>query len=659
MLSLLYMRFARRMLLPALLLALSLLFAFPAISQAHAILLRSDPVKDAKLSTSPSQVRMWFSEELNPTFTTAVVINAKNQRVDAHDAHIAPGNVLEMDVSLQPNLPPSVYIVIWRTQSAADGHVLRGSFIFNVTLPDGTVPRPNGALPGQDALGGVSSGTSTGQLDGPTLFNLLMVTLVDLGAVFWAGAQLWRSFVLQLIDSESSAQITIYQSVEQRFDSLFSLPTLILLLLANIGVLVGQALYLTGNQWSQAFNPVLLSGLITAGHFGTYWIMRQIVILVAILLAAYMWLVRQRSALLQNLLSWANLLLALALLIAITLSGHAAAVSSDVLVYSVLVDWLHLLAAALWIGGMMYIATIYLPVLKDCVPVERVRSLLTTLSHYSPLAIVAVIIMSISGPFNATVHMTSWDQLLNTVYGRVLIVKVLLVGALLLTSALHVGILRPRLTKDYKKYLSLRTAIPPATPIYDTPDRGEEPPEQAEVPSQDESTLVTAQEVKQLEVQVTRQAQRLTSVLRWEPLLGIAVLVCTGLLNVFASTLLPPTPPQSPATPVKAFTKTVKTSDNKFTVTLSISPNRAGPNTFTVSVLNSNGQPDTNLGVSLYTSMLDMDMGTDTVNLQPDNKGHFSATGDLNMSGNWEIRIQIRAPDNTLHETKVRLFTSF
>jgi hypothetical protein len=203
--------------------------------------------------------------------------------------------------------------------------------------------------------------------------------------------------------------------------------------------------------------------------------------------------------------------------------------------------------------------------------------------------------------------------------------------------------------------------MPPATPIYDPPDRGGELPEQAEASSQDRSTLVKAQEAKQLEVQVTRQAQRLTTVLRWEPLLGIAVLICTGLLNVFASTLLPPTPPQpqSPVTPVKAFTKTVKTSDNKFTVTLSISPNRAGPNTFTVSVLNSNGQPDTNLGVSLYTTMLDMDMGTDTVNLQPDNKGHFSATGDLNMSGNWEIRIQIRTPDNTLHETKVRFFTSF
>jgi nitrogen fixation protein FixH len=55
--------------------------------------------------------------------------------------------------------------------------------------------------------------------------------------------------------------------------------------------------------------------------------------------------------------------------------------------------------------------------------------------------------------------------------------------------------------------------------------------------------------------------------------------------------------------------------------------------------------------------MLDMDMGTDTVNLQPDGKGSFTARGDLSMPGNWQIRIQIRTPENTLHEAKVKLFT--
>ncbi len=74
---------------------------------------------------------------------------------------------------------------------------------------------------------------------------------------------------------------------------------------------------------------------------------------------------------------------------------------------------------------------------------------------------------------------------------------------------------------------------------------------------------------------------------------------------------------------------------------------------------NRTGAPTTNVGVSLYTTHLDMNMGTDTVNLQPDGKGHFSAIGDLVMGGHWQIRIQIRTLDNKLHEAIVKLPTPF
>ena len=54
-----------------------------------------------------------------------------------------------------------------------------------------------------------------------------------------------------------------------------------------------------------------------------------------------------------------------------------------------------------------------------------------------------------------------------------------------------------------------------------------------------------------------------------------------------------------------------------------------------------------------------MDMGVETVNLQPDGKGHFSASGDLLMGGDWQIRIQIRTPENTLHEATVKVLTPY
>src|SRR5438309_454576 len=391
--SLLRPRRTRRNILIALLFALSLTLTLPAIASAHAILLRSDPAKDAVLNGAPQQVRMWFSEDLNPAFSTAAVVNAKNQPVDQKDAHVAPGDSKEMDISLKANLPPSVYIVIYRTDSAEDGHILRGSFIFTVANPDGSLPTLNpNTIPGQNVLsGGNPTGLYTGQLDVPTTFSLIMITLVELGAVFWVGAQLFLIFVLQLAPTNDAKLNTINQEVQRRFEHKWSVPTLLVLLVANFGVLLGQALTISGGQWGAAFAPSLLTGLISNGRFGTFWIVRTIVI--AVLL---------------------------------------------------------------------------------------------------PLALAGVAIMAVTGPFSATIHLSSWVQLFTTAYGRALTVKILLVGALITTSAIHVLLIRPRLKREYYKYAYAIEGV----------------------------TYNQARQVKLREGRVTTLTRRLMGVLRWEPLLG-------------------------------------------------------------------------------------------------------------------------------------------
>jgi copper transport protein len=656
----------RRLLVLALPLACCLVLLLPATSEAHAILLQSDPANSAILKSPPSQVRMWFSEDLNPTFSTAQVISGGNrQRVDTQDAHVPSNNSREMDLSLSPNVAPGTYIVIWRTQSADDGHVLSGSFLFSVAAADGTVPQSSGATSIPNTLGATNAGGANGQLDGPTFFSFLMVTLVELGTIFWIGAQLWRMFVPPVEQDESNIFKELRQQEERRFERIFAIPVLVITFLANLGVLIGQGLVIASGK---ALSLSMLLGLASNGRFGTYWTVREIVIVLALLVAIYTFLAKKRSEIINSAIAWINLLLALGLLIAMTLSGHAAATNNNILVFAVLVDWLHLLAASLWVGGMMYIATTYLPTLRGCSLQERTASLLSVLPRYSPLAITGVIIMAVSGPFNATIHMSSWEQLFSTAYGRALVVKVLLVGALLITSAIHVRIFRPRLAKDYAKYAASVEASAEVAET-ETSENGETTTkideDTATDVKQEEQANASTEQVEQLEREVGKQATRLTKTLRWEPLLGIGVLLCTGLMNVFAGTLLPATPPPAPppaqqqTQASKPFTTTVKTTDNQFTIQLKVSPNRFGPNTFTVKVLDKNGKPDTNVGVSIYTTMLDMDMGTQTVNLQPDNQGGFNANGFLDMSGDWQLRIQIRTPDFKLHEVKVKLVTPY
>jgi hypothetical protein len=158
----------------------------------------------------------------------------------------------------------------------------------------------------------------------------------------------------------------------------------------------------------------------------------------------------------------------------------------------------------------------------------------------------------------------------------------------------------------------------------------------------------------------------MTRVLRWEPWLGVAVIVCVGLLNVFAGTLTPaasvPQQNGTGSTPSAPFHGTAQTSDGKYSVTLTITPNRFGTNVFTVQVTNAQTgqQLDANqAGVTVFTTMLDMAMGTDSVELQPDNKGGFSGSGDLAMGGNWSIQVQVRTLDNTLHQVSFKIYAPF
>lgn len=143
---------------------------------------------------------------------------------------------------------------------------------------------------------------------------------------------------------------------------------------------------------------------------------------------------------------------------------------------------------------------------------------------------------------------------------------------------------------------------------------------------------------------------------------GMAFLIVT---SVFVScTASPPQGQTSSPTPQETvgtspFRGAVQTFDGDFTLTLDITPNRSGPNVFTLSVRdNHTMKPVTDVVVTLYTTMQDMVMGTDSVTLHATGKGLFSATSNnLAMRGHWAIGITIATPDHIIHKAGVSVIT--
>ena len=99
-------------------------------AQAHAFLDKSDPGVGSQLSKAPTQVKIWFTEKLEPAFSSITVCDSSGKQIDKKDSHVDPSNEAILMVSVS-SLPPGTYKVSWKVV-AEDTHHTQGSFSFVV-----------------------------------------------------------------------------------------------------------------------------------------------------------------------------------------------------------------------------------------------------------------------------------------------------------------------------------------------------------------------------------------------------------------------------------------------------------------------------------------------------------------------------------------------
>jgi copper resistance protein C len=98
--------------------------------EAHAFLKRAEPAVGSTAQTSPNEVRIWFTENIEPAFSTIQVFDASGKEVDKRDVHLDRSNHALLHVSLPP-LGAGPYKVVWRVVSV-DTHVTNGNFTFRI-----------------------------------------------------------------------------------------------------------------------------------------------------------------------------------------------------------------------------------------------------------------------------------------------------------------------------------------------------------------------------------------------------------------------------------------------------------------------------------------------------------------------------------------------
>jgi methionine-rich copper-binding protein CopC len=98
--------------------------------EAHAFLKDANPEVGGTVQTSPSEVRIRFTENIEPAVSSIRVFDASGKEVDKRDLHLDRSDHALLHVSV-PQLGAGIYKVVWRVVSV-DTHVTNGNFTFRV-----------------------------------------------------------------------------------------------------------------------------------------------------------------------------------------------------------------------------------------------------------------------------------------------------------------------------------------------------------------------------------------------------------------------------------------------------------------------------------------------------------------------------------------------
>ena len=109
-----------------------------------------------------------------------------------------------------------------------------------------------------------------------------------------------------------------------------------------------------------------------------------------------------------------------------------------------IITWIHLIAAAIWVGGSLFIGIVFSPLLKtmtDSVE-ERMQIMIRVGKRFNKIAVPSLIILMITGLYTSHALIGKPELLVSTSYGTFLIIKIILVIALIIIYAIHVRVIR-------------------------------------------------------------------------------------------------------------------------------------------------------------------------------------------------------------------------
>lgn len=392
---------------------------------AHSIVKSTEPRIDSTVHQPPERVVMVFNEPVEVTLGSIRVFDTNGRRVDVGPAEHPPGKPDTVQVALQPSLPNGTYIVSWRIISA-DSHPIQEAFLFHVGHPG----QQDEAVIASILSGQGGARPVEGFLFGVARWVNFAGTLMLAGAFAFAPL-VWRRRGLAVRPPE------VEEGFSRRWRGVL-LTGWAMVLAATLAAFVLQGAVGAGVSFGEAMTPRVL-GEVLRTRFGAVNLAK----LALVVAAAGLWLAARRAgsiplvsprALVPKSLGGAALQapippwflgLGAAVLVGLlampALAGHAGATRP--VPVNLVADIVHMLAAAVWVGGLASLLFLAFPATRSLSEDERVRTLAPVVARFSAVAFVAVAVLVGSGVVRGFLEVRALRALFGSTYGLVLLAK--------------------------------------------------------------------------------------------------------------------------------------------------------------------------------------------------------------------------------------------
>lgn len=278
-----------------------------------------------------------------------------------------------------------------------------------------------------------------------------VVRVIQFGAVMvLLGGSLFRVYTCKYIDDTAKA----HGAFDQWLWRVFLYASVVSLLSSVAWLLVQSAVM--GDSWASATNPETLSRVLLQTEFGRLWIGR---LALAGLLAIIVMVHDARRSPITGSLFVAGLSLLLVASLAGT--GHTATANGMSRTVGVAVQAVHLLAAAVWLGGLLPLGFLLRKALRES-DTAWLLAAQSALPRYSQAGLVAVILLILTGLPISWSLVGGIGALFQTAYGQLLLAKMglflfmvgfALVNRLSLMPKVMAG--RSQLTRPYPPLITL------------------------------------------------------------------------------------------------------------------------------------------------------------------------------------------------------------